>query len=238
MQIAIPHLYASVAQSLPFAASLTMRSFLCQRDQGNLLIYASTRLVAESADIVRHGGATRHDLNHGHEAEFIFEPLANPLMIHGDDRDALAATPAIIDKYLTGIAAAKGSTVVSVLVEKAEQAVKEAQDAQAKLAEAQSRLTSVNKRKASFEKVIVSLVHASGKVDELDTEDMRALLDLIGLRVTVSPDTGKLVEQERMTRGKRTVSYVRDHWSRMMAEYNLRGQEFIGCNFSMPMEQL
>jgi hypothetical protein len=99
MQIAIPHLYASVAQPLPFAASLTMRSFLCQRDQGNLLIYASTRLVAESADIVRHGGATRHDLNHGHEAEFIFEPLANPLMIHGDDRDALAATPAIIETF-------------------------------------------------------------------------------------------------------------------------------------------
>jgi hypothetical protein len=70
----------------------------------------------------------------------------------------------------------------------------------------------------------------------LDSDDMRALLDLIGLRVTVSPDTGKLMEQERVTRNKRTITYVRDHWSRMLAEYNLRGQEFSGCNVSKSME--
>jgi glyoxylase-like metal-dependent hydrolase (beta-lactamase superfamily II) len=84
---------------MPFAASLVMCSFLCQRDEGNLLIYASEALETEAADIAGLGGATRHYLNHRHEAQFISEPLASPILIHEADRDAVAPTTAAIETF-------------------------------------------------------------------------------------------------------------------------------------------
>jgi hypothetical protein len=99
MQVAIPHLYSSVPQPLPFAEPLTMRSFLCRRYEGNLLIYASAGLEAQSEDIARLGGAARHYLNHRHEAEFVSDPLASPILIHERDREALATTPGLIETF-------------------------------------------------------------------------------------------------------------------------------------------
>jgi glyoxylase-like metal-dependent hydrolase (beta-lactamase superfamily II) len=76
-----------------------MRSFLCQRDEGNLLIYASGGLDAEAVDIVSLGGAARHNLNHGHEAAFVSGPLATSIQAHEDDRGALPTEPAVIETF-------------------------------------------------------------------------------------------------------------------------------------------
>jgi glyoxylase-like metal-dependent hydrolase (beta-lactamase superfamily II) len=99
MQMTLPHLYASAPHPLPFAASLTMRSFLCQRDEGNLLIYASSGLEAESVDIASLGGAARHYLNHGHEAEFVSRAFATSIQVHQHDRGALPTEPAVIETF-------------------------------------------------------------------------------------------------------------------------------------------
>ena len=42
IETAIPGLYASAPEPLPFAPSLDIRAFLLQRDQGNLLVYSVT----------------------------------------------------------------------------------------------------------------------------------------------------------------------------------------------------
>jgi glyoxylase-like metal-dependent hydrolase (beta-lactamase superfamily II) len=90
MEALIPDLYASAAQPLPFAPAMAMRSFLCRREQGNLLIYGTGGLEAEAAAIERIGGVSRHYLNHGHEAEFVTEAPASQTFIHRDDIEALA----------------------------------------------------------------------------------------------------------------------------------------------------
>jgi glyoxylase-like metal-dependent hydrolase (beta-lactamase superfamily II) len=91
VELIVPHLYASAPQPLPFAPSIAMRAFLCRRDGGNVLVYASTGLESETPDIERLGGASRHYLNHGHEAAVLSDPpLVRPILIHERDRDALA----------------------------------------------------------------------------------------------------------------------------------------------------
>ena len=60
MEALIPDLYASAAQPLPFAPAMAMRSFLCRREHGNLLIYGTGGLEAEAPVIERIGGVSRH----------------------------------------------------------------------------------------------------------------------------------------------------------------------------------
>ena len=68
MDTVIPRLYATAPQPLSFAPSLGIRSFLLERDEGNLLVYSSSTIKQE-ADFVRDiGGVWRQYLNHGHEA--------------------------------------------------------------------------------------------------------------------------------------------------------------------------
>jgi glyoxylase-like metal-dependent hydrolase (beta-lactamase superfamily II) len=99
VDLVVPQLYASAPQPLPFAPAIAMRAFLCQRDHGNVLIYASTGLESEAPDIERLGGASRHYLNHGHEAAFLPEPLTRPIMIHEQDREALAPTAEAVEVF-------------------------------------------------------------------------------------------------------------------------------------------
>jgi glyoxylase-like metal-dependent hydrolase (beta-lactamase superfamily II) len=89
MDLVIPGLYATAPQPLPFAPSLAMRSFLCQREGGNLLVYAASGLEGEGPAIEGLGGVARQYLNHGHEAEFVSASPASPIFVHEDDSEAV-----------------------------------------------------------------------------------------------------------------------------------------------------
>ena len=90
MEQVIPGLHASAPRPLPFAQSMVMRTFLCWRERGNLLIYGAAGLEGEEGAIEGLGGAWRHYLNHRHEAEFVAERPASPLFVHERDSGAVA----------------------------------------------------------------------------------------------------------------------------------------------------
>ena len=68
MDNVIPRLYATAPQALSFAPSVGVRSFLLERDEGNLLVYSSNTVKREVDSIRERGGILRQYLNHGHEA--------------------------------------------------------------------------------------------------------------------------------------------------------------------------
>ena len=74
----IPGLHASDPAPLPFAPALQMRSFLLEREGGNLLIYSSTN--------VPDGDVWRQYLGHGHEAAFVSPTAKAPVFVHAADR--------------------------------------------------------------------------------------------------------------------------------------------------------
>lgn len=80
-------LYATAPETLPFAPSLEVRAYLLRRERGNLLVYASPHLHAHAPAIEGLGGASRHYLNHGHEAMFAPETPSAPLYVHEGDRE-------------------------------------------------------------------------------------------------------------------------------------------------------
>jgi glyoxylase-like metal-dependent hydrolase (beta-lactamase superfamily II) len=69
MQTVLPGLHGSAPQALSFAPSLHVRTFLLEREQGNLLVYGTAKVAAEVSGIANFGGAVRHYLNHWHEAD-------------------------------------------------------------------------------------------------------------------------------------------------------------------------
>jgi glyoxylase-like metal-dependent hydrolase (beta-lactamase superfamily II) len=90
MDTAIPGLYASASQALPFAPSLHVRAFLLQRDAGNVLVYSVSDLESEAPAIEDLGGISRHYLNHRHEAMFAFDWVDAPLFVHENERASVA----------------------------------------------------------------------------------------------------------------------------------------------------
>ena len=68
METVIPRLYATTPQPLSFAPSVGVRSFLLERDEGNLLVYSSGTIRQETDFLREIGGIWRQYLNHGHEA--------------------------------------------------------------------------------------------------------------------------------------------------------------------------
>jgi glyoxylase-like metal-dependent hydrolase (beta-lactamase superfamily II) len=99
MQAVIPGLYASAPQPLPFAPESHMRAFLCQREQGNLLVYTTPELDSEAQAIEGLGGITRWYMGHAHEARFIPEGLTSKLFVHEQDRDAAAEEVAVDETF-------------------------------------------------------------------------------------------------------------------------------------------
>ena len=78
-------LRASPPEPLPFAPSLHIRSFVLERDAGDLLVYSTTTAT---------GDVWRQYLNHGHEAAFPPRAVKAPLFVHAADRaDAEATMP-------------------------------------------------------------------------------------------------------------------------------------------------
>jgi hypothetical protein len=91
-ETAIPGLYASTPEPLPFAPSLDIRAFLLQRDQGNLLVYSAAGLESDAAAIEDLGGISRQYLNHRHEAGFASDRVTSPLFVHENERDSVEKT--------------------------------------------------------------------------------------------------------------------------------------------------
>ena len=56
MEAALPGLYASAPQALPFAPSSDIRAFLLRREQGNLLVYSVTVLDSDTPAVQNLGG--------------------------------------------------------------------------------------------------------------------------------------------------------------------------------------
>jgi Metallo-beta-lactamase superfamily len=83
-------LHASTPERLPFDAALEIRSFLLERDNGNLLLYSVAGLESDAAAIEGLGGVDRHYLNHRHEAAFTSDSLAAPLYVHEADSHPVA----------------------------------------------------------------------------------------------------------------------------------------------------
>jgi glyoxylase-like metal-dependent hydrolase (beta-lactamase superfamily II) len=78
---AIAGLHASAPEPLPFARSLHIRAFVLERSRGDLLVYSTSTVEADTA--------TRQYLNHGHEAMFFSDAVTAPLFVHEADRRAV-----------------------------------------------------------------------------------------------------------------------------------------------------
>jgi hypothetical protein len=87
---ALPGLYPSPPEALPFGHALVIRAFLLQRSGGNLLIYSVKGLASSSTGIKELGGISRHYLNHRHEAGFASSWVEAPLYVHQDERESVA----------------------------------------------------------------------------------------------------------------------------------------------------
>lgn len=92
-------LYATAPEPLPFAPSLQIRAFLLERPAGNVLIYSTTGLEADAAEIERLGGISRHYLNHWHEAMFASDSVDAPLFVHEAERAKAAEAYDVRDTF-------------------------------------------------------------------------------------------------------------------------------------------
>ena len=70
LETVISGLHATSSEPLPFAPSLEIRSFLLEREGGNVLVYSTTGLERDAEAIEGLGGISRRYLNHWHEAMF------------------------------------------------------------------------------------------------------------------------------------------------------------------------
>ena len=102
IETAIPGLYASSPEPLPFAPSLDIRAFLLQRDQGNLLVYSVSNLEADAPAIEDLGGIWRQYLNHRHEAGFVSDWVTAPLYVHENERDEVALNTEVAESFSGG----------------------------------------------------------------------------------------------------------------------------------------
>ena len=87
LQSSIRGLYATPTAPLPFLSGVVVRSFLLERDQGNIIVYHSPGITAAAHDILAMGRPDRLLVNHWHEAMFEPPELDVPIFVHENDRD-------------------------------------------------------------------------------------------------------------------------------------------------------
>jgi hypothetical protein len=90
VEAALPGLYASAPQPLPFDSSLEIRAFLLRRKHGNLLIYSADTLTSNAPVVRDLGGIARRYFNHWHEAMVASDRIDAPLYCHEKDREWVA----------------------------------------------------------------------------------------------------------------------------------------------------
>jgi hypothetical protein len=87
---ALPGLYASAPQPLPFDSSLEIRAFLLRRNRGNLLVYSVNTLASDAPAVRDLGGIARRYFNHWHEAMIASQRIDAPLYCHEKERASVA----------------------------------------------------------------------------------------------------------------------------------------------------
>jgi hypothetical protein len=89
MENLIPGLFASTPEPLGFGPSLENRTFLLQRERGNLLVYRSEILERDVEEIDALGGIYRQYLNHRHEpsptCDLVAKTFNAPLHVHEEE---------------------------------------------------------------------------------------------------------------------------------------------------------
>ena len=87
LQSSIRGLYATPTAPLPFLSGVVVRSFVLEREQGNVIVYHSPGITAAARDILAIGRPDRILVNHWHEAMFDAPDLDTPIFVHQDDRE-------------------------------------------------------------------------------------------------------------------------------------------------------
>jgi hypothetical protein len=97
VETVIPRLHATAPQPLSFAPTLGVRSFLLERDEGNLLVYSSTTIRQEAGYVRARGGVWRQYLNHGHEAwvaeaagAWVASTFGAPVYAHENEKEEVS----------------------------------------------------------------------------------------------------------------------------------------------------
>lgn len=78
-------LLATAPSVLPYQADVLVRSFVLERDDGNVIVYNSPGMSAAAAEIAELGGASRLLINHGHESMYGMPGLDVPVHVHERD---------------------------------------------------------------------------------------------------------------------------------------------------------
>jgi hypothetical protein len=86
LQSAVRGLHATPATPLPFLKGVVVRSFVLEREPGNIIVYHSPGLTAAASAIQELGRPDRLLVNHWHEAMYDAPYLDVPIFVHEDDR--------------------------------------------------------------------------------------------------------------------------------------------------------
>lgn len=86
LQSSIRGLYATPTARLPFLGGVVVRSFVLEREQGNVIIYHSPGITAAAHEIVELGRPERLLVNHWHESMYDAPELDVPIFVHENDR--------------------------------------------------------------------------------------------------------------------------------------------------------
>ena len=83
---ALRGLHATPTAPLPFLSGVVVRSFVLEREQGNVIIYNSPGVTAAAREILKLGQPDRLLLTHWHEAMYGAPKLNVPIFVHENDR--------------------------------------------------------------------------------------------------------------------------------------------------------
>ena len=79
-------LHATPTAPLPFLRGVVVRSFVLERQQGNIVIYHSPGVTAAKREILALGRPALLLVNHWHEAMYEAPDLDVPIFVHDADR--------------------------------------------------------------------------------------------------------------------------------------------------------
>ena len=86
LQSSLNGMYATPAAPLPFLSGVVVRSFVLEREPGNVIIYHSPGISGAVKEILALGRPDRLLINHWHEAMFETPNLEVPIFVHAKDQ--------------------------------------------------------------------------------------------------------------------------------------------------------
>lgn len=92
-------LWATPGAPLPFDTSISVRAFLLEREEGNVIVYNAPGLASTVDEVRDRGGASRLLISHGHEGMFGSPPIDAPIHVHERDRAGLDAGFAVAETF-------------------------------------------------------------------------------------------------------------------------------------------